>query len=253
MRSLPGPRLTAVLLWAALLLPGAPLGAQDGAEARATPVGSQIRLPGAVSRTPVLLVPGWSDDGDTLEPLEELFLGAGWTDEQVERLEFEDPVGSNKDHAKELEMALERLRERTGAGEVDIVAHSMGGLATRYFLQNGGADRVRRVVFVATPHRGTWTAYLAWGEGGEEMHPGSLFLVDLQAFRAVPSGVEALTLRTKVDFHVLPPESATLVGVPDIEICCPTHVGLLSHPEAFQAMERFLTRGESPPTSGVRW
>lgn len=194
-------------------------------------------------RVPVLLVPGWMASDRTMGPLRELFLEAGWPPHWVASFTFQDRVGSNRDHAVEIDAAVEGLRERTGARRVDVVAHSMGGLATRLYLQNGGGERVRRVIFVATPHHGTLVANLAWGEGGEEMRPGSLFLLELGELRGVPRGVEALTLRTPVDFHVLPPTSATLAGVPDVEICCPGHEGILNHPDAFQVMRAFLIRG----------
>ncbi len=239
-----------VLAMSCGLLPGSALTAQ--AEARSVAQDSAHLSVSGVGLTgprhPVLLVPGWRDGAATMAPLEDLLRRAGWSDARVARVDFQDPVGSNREHAQEIADALEHLRARTGVDRVDVVAHSMGGLATRYLLQKGGGEGVRRVVFIATPHHGSWTAYLAWGEGGKEMHPGSLFLLDLQAFRAVPSGVEALTLRSKVDFHVLPPESGTLAGVPDVEICCPSHDGLLSHPEAFQAVHRFLTREDLPPS-----
>jgi triacylglycerol lipase len=161
---------------------------------------------------------------------------------------FRDPVGSNRDHAREIAEAIVRVQTRTGARRVDIVAHSMGGLASRFYMKNGGASVVRRAVFIATPHRGTWLAHLAWGEGGDEMEPGSTFLLELDQVRGVPFGVEALTIRSKVDLHIIPPESAQLEGVPDVEICCPTHEGLLSHPETVAAIRRFLTRaGGSDP------
>lgn len=197
---------------------------------------------GGDARTPVILVPGWSEEGQDLEPLKKLFVDAGWPPTSVLVQEFEDAEGSNRDHARELAAGVDSLRALTGAERVDVVAHSMGGLATRFYLQGGGAERVRRVAFLATPHRGTWVAYLAWGEGGREMHPGSFFLLDLQRFRGVPEGVEAITVRTKVDLHIIPPESARLTGIPDVEVCCPSHLGLLTHPDAFQAVERFFTR-----------
>ena len=245
------PTFVAPVILAAVTLSADGLVAQSGTDGLRPGSFSTGSGPTAVDWIPVLLVPGWSDGPATMEPLEALLEEAGWPAAWVERIEFRDPVGSNVEHARELSEALDRLRKETGAERVDLVAHSMGGLAARYLLVNGGADAIRRVVFVATPHRGTLTAYLAWGEGGKEMHPGSMFLMDLQAFRSVPSGIEALTVRTKVDFHVLPPESATLVGVPDVEICCPTHEGLLSHPEAFDAVYRFLTRGEPSRTEAV--
>lgn len=241
---------TLLVMAAALTLPGSSLAAQDGAGRLST---DRMPLPGAGPRTPVVLVPGWSDDSEALEPLRERFLAAGWSPMAIEVVAFDDPVGSNHEHAAELDAAVARLRERTGADAVDVVAHSMGGLATRLFLQEGGRDEVRRAVFVATPHRGTWLAMLAWGDGGEEMKPGSPFLLELRNVRGVPPGVEALTIRSKVDLHILPPESATLNGVPDVEICCPTHEGLLDHPQAFDAMARFLLRAPtaSSPSAGA--
>ena len=196
----------------------------------------------ATGRTPVVLVPGWSAEGQDLEPMKGLFVEAGWPDSAVAVVEFDDPEGSNIDHSEELARVVEELMIRTGADKVDVVAHSMGGLATRYYMQNGGGGKVRRVAFLATPHRGTYTAYLAWGEGGKEMHPGSGFLMDLQQFRAVPEDVEAITVRTKVDLHIIPPESATLVGLPNLEVCCPSHIGIMTHPEAFDAVRSFLSR-----------
>lgn len=38
---------------------------------------------------------------------------------------------------------------------VDIVAHSMGGLLVRQYLSHHVDHRVRRVIFLATPHFGT--------------------------------------------------------------------------------------------------
>lgn len=231
-------------LMAALVAAPAPVFAQDGQGSPGVSL-DRLPLPMGAARTPVVLVPGWSDESDTLVPLRDAFVAAGWSPSAVEMVTFRDPVGSNRDHARELAEVVELLRERTGSDAVDVVAHSMGGLATRVYLGQEGRDRVRRAVFVATPHRGTWLAHLAWGEGGDQMEPGNPFLLELAQVRGVPRGVEALTVRSKVDLHILPPESATLEGVPDVEICCPTHEGLLEHPEAFDAIARFLLRPET--------
>lgn len=226
--------VTGLVAWPTATLP-APLAAQDPLSELMTEV---ARGP----RVPVLLVPGWRDDSEQLDPLRRRFVEAGWTDSMVATVSFEDPVGSNRAHAREINLAVTDLLQRTGASRIDVVAHSMGGLALRYFLQNGGHPEIRRVVFLATPHRGTWTANLAWGEGGEEMKPGSPFLLSLIRFYAVPPGVEGITVRTPVDLHVLPPESAALPPLPDIEICCPTHAGLLDHDGTFDVIETFLRK-----------
>lgn len=192
------------------------------------------------STVPVLLIPGWGDDESHLSALARRFEEAGWPSGNVRRLTFQDPVGSNLQHAREVEQAILDLKARTGAERVDVVAHSMGGLAARYFLQTSGGAHVRRIVFLATPHRGTVSAFFAWGDGAREMQPGSTFLLGLLHMPLIPGGVRAVTVRTPLDLHIVPGENATLPGFPDLKVCCPTHAGLLDDVETFELIERFL-------------
>jgi len=196
---------------------------------------------------PVLLVPGWFDTARDLAALRIRLLAAGWS--HVEALTFEDPTGSNVEHAAEIERAITGLLAETGAEEVDVVAHSMGGLATRWYLRGREDAPVRRVVFMAAPHRGTLSAHLAWGEGRDEMMPESAFLDSLNAGPALPDGVPAITIRTPIDTHVVPGESATLPGVPDHTVCCPTHQGLLRDDEVFSIVAGFLEDVDAVPTA----
>ena len=192
-------------------------------------------------RVPVLLVPGWFETAEDLAGFRVRLRSAGWPAEAMAAVTFQDPTGGNGVHAREIARAVTLLRERTGAPRVDIVAHSMGGLATRLYLkEEPGA--VRRVVFLATPHRGTLSAYLAFGEGREEMLPGSPFLTALNDGPPVPEGVEAMTVRTIIDTHIVPGESATLPGVPDHVLCCVTHEGLTRDLAAFQVVRDFLLK-----------
>lgn len=192
---------------------------------------------------PVLLVPGWFDTERDLAALRIRLVSAGWEPDYVATVTFTDPTGSNRAHAQEIERAAGDLLDDTGHEQFDVVAHSMGGLATRWFMLQSEAPRVRRAVFVATPHAGTLSAYVAWGDGGTEMEPGSAFLDTLNAAPPVPDGVEALTIRTPVDTRIIPGESAMLPGVRDEIVCCPTHAGLVRDLEAFRIIRRFLDQG----------
>lgn len=193
---------------------------------------------------PVLLVPGWGDHAPDLAALSRRFADSGWPETRISAVTFRDPVGSNRRNAEEVGIAVRLLQSRTGAERVDIVAHSMGGLAVRHYLQfNGGASQVRRVVFLGTPHRGTVAAILAWGEGGREMVPGSDFLNELNEGNPVPDGVEALAIRSAVDLRVIPQSSAMLPGARNMEICCPTHPGLVEDEGTFEAIRQFLRAG----------
>ena len=195
------------------------------------------------AQTPVLLVPGWFDTERDLAALRIRLLSAGWPVGGVVALTFEKPTGSNEEHAEEISNAVLALRESSGAPKIDVVAHSMGGLAVRAYLRGAGANTVRRVAFLGTPHRGTYSAYLAFGDGREEMIPGSEFLTSQNAEAPVPEGVEAMTVRTPIDALVLPIESAMLDGVPNHQICCPTHAGLLRSLDVYRVVRFFLAEG----------
>ncbi len=195
---------------------------------------------------PILLVPGWFDTGRDLAALRIRLIAAGWPESRVHAITFEDPTGSNVDHAREIDAVVDRILADTGAPRLDIVAHSMGGLATRWYLRTH-ATEVRRAVFIASPHRGTLSALLAWGGGRDEMIPDSPFLDSLNSSPPVPSGVEAITIRTPIDTRVVPGESATLPGVEDFTVCCPTHEGLLRDEDVFRIVADFLADGDPGP------
>jgi triacylglycerol lipase len=185
--------------------------------------------------TPVLLVPGWSECAAFLTPLRDRFIEAGWDEGHVHAHGFEDPHGSNVAHAEELSGAVDDLRVRSGSEQVDVVAHSMGGLAVRHLLLHRSPTPVRRAVFLATPHRGTYTAYLAWGGGGVEMRPRSDFLRSIEA----PLPVPTLAVYTPVDTHVVPTWSAVTGDSGRACVWC-SHRGMVRHAGAFDRIRGFL-------------
>ncbi len=88
----------------------------------------------------------------------------------------------NVENAARLDEFIEQIRADYGLPElkVDIVAHSMGGLLTRYYLRYGptdvlddnefpvnlwGASRVRRVVLLGTPNMGSVNSVRGFIEG----------------------------------------------------------------------------------------
>jgi pimeloyl-ACP methyl ester carboxylesterase len=119
---------------------------------------------------PVVLVPGWFDTARELAALRIRLRAAGWA--HVETLTFRDPTGSNRDHAEEIDALVSRVLAETGADEVDIVAHSMGGLATRQ-AQGGTvdgrpvSDSLAHVVTIGTPFRGAQLLGFGGGLAGD--------------------------------------------------------------------------------------
>ncbi len=49
---------------------------------------------------------------------------------------------------------IDEILLQTGADKVDIVAHSMGGLLSKYYIMNYGQDKVDKFIDIATPHLG---------------------------------------------------------------------------------------------------
>ncbi len=74
---------------------------------------------------------------------------------------------SNGFTAQLLAQKIATIKERTGMSRVDVVAHSMGGLVARAYIESDsyGGD-VDQVITLATPHYGAPRAYLLW-EAGE--------------------------------------------------------------------------------------
>lgn len=196
----------------------------------------------ATMHPPVLLVPGWSDTARSLRHAERFLLRSGWPATHVRSLSFRDRYGCNSEHAAEIGAAVEELLQASGGSRAAVVAHSMGGLALRSYLLQGGDERVETAIFAGTPHAGTWVAYLAWGAGGPQMRPGSAFLRELAA-QPLPERVKAWCLRTPLDLRILPGRSAWLEGAGCVTVRALRHQWLLRDRRSLETVRRLLTGG----------
>lgn len=90
---------------------------------------------GGRNRTPVVFVHGNQGDAcNFLDAAEEL-LNNGWGGEDVYSITFREG-GSNHDEMKrQLDDFVQNVLSETGAGEVDIVQHSLGVTGTRYWME----------------------------------------------------------------------------------------------------------------------
>jgi triacylglycerol esterase/lipase EstA (alpha/beta hydrolase family) len=168
-----------------------------------------------------------------MAPLSRFLEQSGWPTEAIHPIEFRDPFGSNIEHAEEIARALATLRQ-AGAATVDVVAHSMGGLALRrYLVAAGDSHGVARAVFLATPHAGTYAAWLAYGASRREMLPGSIFL---RGLGDLPPDIRTVCIHTPWDLRVFPRGSALLGGVDAIRVERVTHRGLLRDARVHQAI-----------------
>ncbi|MFW5983869.1 MAG: lipase family alpha/beta hydrolase, partial [Halobacteria archaeon] len=118
-------------------------------------------------------------------------------------------VGSPREYAEKVRAAVERAYD--DGGEVDVIAHSMGGLKTRWYVEEmGGDDYVDSVVTLSTPHRGTETTRLAvFTKAGRDMLPSSKFLKQLNV-DGLADSVDYTAVWSRNDYAVRPNGRASL-------------------------------------------
>ena len=172
---------------------------------------------------PVLVVPGYGGDTASLAPLV-----AELRREGREAVVFSPTQGGTGDlrlQAKRLATLARRTMDRTGAGSVDLVGYSAGGVVARLFVVDGGGRSVvRRVLTLGSPHHGTEVAALALEAAGacptacEQLVPDSDLLRALDAGDETPSGPEWATVRTDDDQTVTPTDSAVLEGALNVRV-----------------------------------
>jgi hypothetical protein len=58
-----------------------------------------------------------------------------------------------------LKEKIEQIKTQTGAEKVDLIAHSLGGLVSKYYLKYYGQNSVNKFIDIATPHLGAPSAF----------------------------------------------------------------------------------------------
>jgi pimeloyl-ACP methyl ester carboxylesterase len=71
-----------------------------------------------------------------------------------------DRCGSSEEHAEELDNLVNEILVDTGSKELNLVAHSKGGLDARWYIANSHMDKVANLIMVGTPNGGSPAAWL---------------------------------------------------------------------------------------------
>lgn len=74
-----------------------------------------------------------------------------------------DGFGSIETNAEQLKVYIENVLAETGAEKVNLIAHSKGGLDSKYLITNlGMEEKIASLTTLSTPHRGSAIASLIW-------------------------------------------------------------------------------------------
>lgn len=170
---------------------------------------------------PVVLVHGYGCSRGVWWLLRRRLEKAGHT---VATVSLFPPASSLGKLVPQLNERIEAVCAATGAKQVVLVAHSMGGLVCRSYLARHGIGRVQRLITLATPHAGSELARLGPGSGARDMEPGSLWLTDMAGEKVK---IPTVALRNPYDNYVMPQDNQRLPGARDEELPACGHIALL--------------------------
>jgi triacylglycerol lipase len=128
-------------------------------------------------------------------------------DWNVATLDLEPVFGPVEHYAAVIDKAVRELRAATGATQVTLVCHSMGGLAARAYLREHGHAAVGRVITIDTPHHGTVFARFGHGANTRQMRTACDYVRKL-AER--DEDVEFICFASQHDNLIVPRDSQSL-------------------------------------------
>jgi hypothetical protein len=227
------PALTAATIstfmreWAAALwmIVGAPLGLLPH---RPRPALSELS-----GHPPVLLVPGYGLTRAMMWPLAAYLRRRGRWVWAVNNPIFEDDIPT---FAASLRDAAEELCRQSGADQIDIVGHSMGGIVAAWYIRHLGGDaRVRRLVTLGTPWQGTLIHIIGLGRQSRALGPQSPIIADLQDF-----SFDTVAVWSKADCIVLHSQSAAPDHARTVELEGVGHIDMLANAKVMRAVRDAL-------------
>ena len=195
---------------------------------------------GAAKGNPVILVPGFLDLEVYFALIKKRLRAQG---RDTTYLDLFPNVADIRGQAASLKKLVAEVKSRTGAKQVDIVAHSMGGLISRHYIKElAGEGHVERLVMLATPNHGTIVSFLAPTAGAKQMHPGSDFLTGLNAGDETYGRVKYTSIRGGLDEIVIPHDSPILEGAENHYTRFAAHGSIMVDPPAWRFLDAALKK-----------
>jgi triacylglycerol esterase/lipase EstA (alpha/beta hydrolase family) len=194
----------------------------------------------APARRPVILVHGvLVNDGMWFlfrRRLERLGIGPVYT------MNYGPPHDDIERFARQLAEKIDAVRAGTGAAQVVLIGHSMGGLVARAYLRRFGMERVAHVVTIGTPHHGSILAWSFPGRSLAQMHPGNKWLAKLNEAENLPPPVPITSIWSRHDSMVIPQASAILASADNVSVVGVGHNALLRDGHVAEMVSATLTK-----------
>jgi triacylglycerol lipase len=197
----------------------------------------------ATAHTPVVFVHGYSGSSSNWTTAESVFTAGGYRSNELYAFDY-NWMQSNRTSAADLATYVQLVLAKTGAKQVDIVNHSMGGLVSDWYVtQLGGRQYVRRLASIAGANHGTtYASACLTNPSCQEMYPGSSFLATVTSGDETPGSTQYATWYSPCDGVILPYTSTILNGATNNLVACQTHIGFLTDTITLGAVENYLAR-----------
>jgi hypothetical protein len=175
-------------------------------------------------RSPVLFIHGILHNPSAFVWLLQRLASAGWRD--FAEMNLYTMFHSIPKMAEQTASNVDALLKRYHVKKVDIIAHSMGGIVARYYIQHLAGDRkVKNLITLGTPHQGTALSQMVRLNHIRELLPNSLTLNGLNQC-PLPQRTQCLSISGSLDVMVKP-ANAFWPGVRNVELRGVGHAGLL--------------------------
>jgi triacylglycerol esterase/lipase EstA (alpha/beta hydrolase family) len=190
---------------------------------------------------PILFVHGYARSSSDWNTMIKNFEKDGYSKSYLSAYSYNTSQSNKVDAEKEVKPRVEALLKATGATKVDIIAHSMGSLNTRWYIKFlGGETTVDDWVSLGGPNHGTNFANFCFSTSCVEMRAGSKFLSELNAGDETPGAVSYGTWWSPCDEIINPDSSVPLTGATNTETACISHLALLSDATVYSQVREFV-------------
>jgi len=204
--------------------------------------GAALSPAGALALDPILFVHGWSGSASNWNTMISRFEKDGYTKKQLRAYSYNTSQSNKTDAETIVKSEVEKLKSENGASKVDIIAHSMGSLNSRWYIKfvAGGEANVDDWVSLGGPNHGTEFANFCFSTSCVEMRIGSKFLAELNATDETPGAVNYGTWWSTCDEFINPDESVILSGATNTKTACMSHTALTTDKTVYEQAREFV-------------
>ncbi|WP_184181428.1 triacylglycerol lipase [Paenibacillus sp. JGP012] len=164
-------------------------------------IGQSLKASAATERTPIVFVHGLTGSDSNFALIERYLRGEGWSSDELFAIDLPSKAGNQLLNSAAISRFVDDVLRQTGHSKVHIVAHSMGGANSLYYILNrGGIGKVDKLITLGGANR-------------------------LTTSRA-PDGIRVTSIYSTSD-TIVSPALSRLDGANNISVNLVTHIGLL--------------------------